>query len=494
MAESENLVEKPDARSEESASSGKRIVDHLDPRLVNILTALGFVIPVAGYFWYLVRFSVNAMRGDQWVEVVVVKQSYVHFFPWGAMWAQENENRIFFQNVIVILLAHVAHFNIQIEEYLGAVMLAAATMCILWAHKRRSPSTPWLYYCPVPILTFSVVQEGNTLWGFQVGWYLIFLCLAAAILLLDRVTLTWVTLLGALAAAVVGSFSSLQGLLIWPIGLVLLYFRRRSLPYIGAWIAAAIASSILYFHNYNFTRTPDRHFASQHPLVALKFFLLAIGDVVGQPITNGSESVGETMVMLFGILIVLLAVATVVICGVRRDERGSSPVGIAFICYGLLFAAIITQGRIEFGYAAAGFSRYTTYDLLILLGIYLALLGRRSQRGHIATASAELQLSDSGWKYVRGSGGWLDRVGLSCALVVVLAAVLVQIPLGLYNGVQEARSDYTADIAAANVLRNINKSSDAEVNFNLDLFFKASWLRAQARTLEEHGLSVFANG
>jgi hypothetical protein len=493
MAVGENVGEKPVARSAELESSGKRIVDRMDPRLVNILTALGFIVPVAGYFWYLARFSVNAIRGDQWVEVPVVAQSYSHFFPWGAMWAQENENRLFFQNVIVILLAHLAHFNVQTEEYLGAVMLAAATICILWAHKRRSPSTPWLYYCPVAFLTFSVVQEGNTLWGFQVGWYLILLCLALAVLLLDRITLTWLTLLGAIAAAVVGSFSSLQGLLIWPAGLVLLYFRRRSLPYIGVWIAATIASALLYFHNYKYTVTPDRHFASQHPLVALKFFLLAIGDVVGQPITNGTQGVEETMVVLFGLVIVLLAVVVVVICGLQRDECGSSPVGIALICYGLMFAVVITQGRIEFGYAAAGFSRYTTYDLLILLGIYLALLGRSSQRDYIATASAELQPSDSGWKNVRGFGGRLDRVGLSCAVVLVLAAILVQIPLGLYNGIQEARSDRTADIAAAGVLRNINKSSDSELTLNLDYFVKPSWLRVQARTLEEHGLSVFAD-
>ena len=35
-------------------SSGKRIVDRLDPRLVNVLTAFGFGLPIAGYFWFLI--------------------------------------------------------------------------------------------------------------------------------------------------------------------------------------------------------------------------------------------------------------------------------------------------------------------------------------------------------------------------------------------------------------------------------------------------------
>jgi hypothetical protein len=272
MAVSGILGEQPDARFAEPPSSPKRIVGRLDPRLVNALTALGFGLPVAGYFWFLERYSVNAVVGDQWDLIPMIKQSYVHFFDWGPMWAQHNENRIFFPNIILDLLVHADHFNVQTEEYLGAVMLFAAVVFIVWAHKRRSASTPWLYYCPVAFLAFSVVQYGNTIWGFQLAWYLVLLSLAAAILLLDRVRLTWFTLVGALAVAVVGSFSSLQGLLIWPTGLVLLYFRRRSLAQISVWIAGAIASTLLYFRGYN-SVTPDPRFAIEHPVIALKFFI-----------------------------------------------------------------------------------------------------------------------------------------------------------------------------------------------------------------------------
>ena len=70
--------------------------------------------------------------------------------------------------------------------------------------------------------------------------------------------------------------------------------------------------------------------------------------------------------MLFGLAILLLAVGTVLICGLRRDEESAAPVGIALICYGLLFAGMITQGRLVFGYVAASYSRYTTFDLLVL--------------------------------------------------------------------------------------------------------------------------------
>ena len=353
-----------------------RLVDRIDPRLVRVLTVLGFGLPLAGYLWLLARYSVNTMYADQWSDVTVIKQSYAHFFDWGPLWLQHFENRVFFPNIVVVLLAHTVHFNVQVEEYLGAVMLVASTLALMWTHKRRSPSVPWLYYCPVAFLSFSVVQYQNTLWGFQLAWFMVLLALAATLLLLDRVRLSWLVLVGAIVAAVIGSFSSLQGLLIWPTGLVLLYYRRRSLAHVGVWIAAAVASTVLYFHNYNFSVSPQSDFARHHPLATIKFFLFAVGDVVGKPVSLGSTDSANVYVMLFGLLIVVLAVGTVVICGLRRDVRGSSPVGIALICTGLLFAALITQGRSFLGFGGASFSRYTSFDLLILVGIYLALLGR----------------------------------------------------------------------------------------------------------------------
>ena len=116
------------------------------------------------------------------------------------------------------------------------------------AHKSRSPSTPWIYYFPVALLLFSFVQYQNSLWGFQMAWYLVMLAFAIAVFLLDRPTLSWLVLTGAIGAAVLGSFSSLQGFFIWPIGLMLLLYRRRSKGLVVAWVASAVITGGVYFH------------------------------------------------------------------------------------------------------------------------------------------------------------------------------------------------------------------------------------------------------
>lgn len=85
----------------------------------------------------------------------------------------------------MVALAHTVHYNIDIEEYLKAVMQFGATVLFIRSHKRRSPNTPLLFYCPVAFLTLTLSQWQNALWGFQMAWYLVLLSLALTIALLD---------------------------------------------------------------------------------------------------------------------------------------------------------------------------------------------------------------------------------------------------------------------------------------------------------------------
>jgi hypothetical protein len=475
-----------------SDPAGPRLVDRMDPRLVRVLTVVGFGLPVAGYLLLLHRYSVNLIFADQWDDVVVVHQSYVHLFDWSSLWAPHNENRIFFPNLIVVALAHTVHFNVQVEEYLSAAMLLTATFLLIWAHKRRSPASPWLYYCPVAILTLSIVQWENTLWGFQMAWYLVYLCLATVIVLIDRSTLSWWTLAAVTAAAVVGSFSSLQGLIIWPIGLFLLYHRRRPWPMSVAWVAAAAISIVVYFRNFSDAVGPGPSLAWKHPYASLQFFLFAIGEVVDLPVTIGQSA--NPPVLLFGLAIVIMAAATVAIYGIRRDERSGGPVGVGLICFGLLFAAVVTQGRIFFGAMGAGQSRYTTFDVLVLVGIYLALLERPRwsvrARSPSPPVAAGLLPSDPRPRLAPPMA-WLQRHTLRVLRAALLVAIVIQVSVGIYYGLPGAKANYDRQVADVAILRTIDHRSDATVRDRLYYARSAGWIRMQVEFLKEHHLSLF---
>ena len=263
-------------------------------------------------------------------------------------------------NLIVIALAHTVHFDITVEEFLGAAMLIGAYALLILAHHRRSPSTPWLYYCPVMLVGLALTQWENTLWGFQMAWFLVLLSLAATLFILDRITMTWLAFVAAILLAIIGSYSSLQGLLIWPTGLVLLYYRRRDFALFISWVAAGMVVTIWYLHHFPHSQLagPSQHYALTHPFVSFTFVLFQIGDIVGinlRPVGLALQpgASGNAAVLLLGVVIFMVAVLAVVTLGVRRMDQSGGPIGVALMVYGFLFAVVVALGRISQGYYSA---------------------------------------------------------------------------------------------------------------------------------------------
>jgi hypothetical protein len=487
---SNSLLETADDHSLMKPERGSsRFVDRFPEPLVNLVTVLGFAIPILGYLLMVRGYSVNVVTGDQWDDVVMISHSYSHLFDWGSLWTQHNENRIFFPNLIVLVLARVTAFNIQVEEYLSFVLLAMSTVLFIWAHKRRT-TAPWLYYCPVGILMFSVVQWENALWGFQMAWYLVLLCLASSLVLLDRIETSRISFTLAIVTAIVGSFSSLQGLLIWPAGLLIIWLRRRGWWSAGIWAVAAALTAIIYFYKFDVTSATPRHnYIWQHPITSAKFYLFMVGDVVGFHIPYRGPING--VVVLFGLAVTILAAFSLVIGYRSRVDGDGRPIGMALIVFGLMFAGIVTAGRVPLGYWEASSSRYTTFDLLILVGVYLTLLGpadarRRAQAGATLTAGSE---SPSRMKAFLGS---LDRRGSTVAAWCLLPIMAIQIVFGLNYGLSGADSNHTYQLHAAGVLRTIDHQSDGTVSYYLYLFHSAPFIRNEAQVLKQHHLSLFA--
>jgi hypothetical protein len=224
-----------------------------------------------------------------------------------------------------------------------------------------------------------------------------------------------------------------------------------------------------------------------------KFYTFAIGDILGILFRIGQP--GNNWISLFGLLIIVLAVLVVVVYGFRRQEGSGSPVGVALICMGLLFAATVTEGRVIFGYVSASASRYTTFDLLVPVGVYLALLDRPDSSARVLrwvrSRTRPVRVDQSA-----GTGGesvTAERIGLRVARFVIVAVIVMQFAFSFPNGIRGSRTNYTYQAKSAVVLRTIDKQSNSFVVYYLYIFSNASYIRRQARTLQQHHLSVFAN-
>ena len=134
---------------------------------------IGIAIPVIAYFWFLQHFALNVIFRDQWSDIYMVNHDWL-----GNLWAQHDVHRIFFPNLVVIALATYTHLNVVLEEFVSAGCLVAAAALFVLSHRRWAPKTPWLFYVPLVAVLFSLNQVQDTLWGFQLAWYMVLLSLA----------------------------------------------------------------------------------------------------------------------------------------------------------------------------------------------------------------------------------------------------------------------------------------------------------------------------
>jgi hypothetical protein len=446
-------------------------------------TVAALLLPAAAYFWLIHHYGANVVWLDQWFDINLINQSYSHTLTLSSLWAQHNENRIFFPNLIVLALASTTHFTITTEEYFSGVLLLVATGLVVFTHKRRSPSTPLIYYLPAVAVMFTFVQCQDTLWGFQMAWYLVMLAMAVAFCLLDNPRLGAFVMAGACAAAVVGSFSSLQGLLIWPAGLVLLYHRRRSPRLFLAWIVVGVATGALYFYHFSFqSGGSDPSFVLHQPGRTIEFFFTGLGL---------SDS-------LVGVVVLVIAIWILIFYGVRRGDGGGGPLGVALIVFGLLFAAITTESRAHFGVTSS--YRYVTFDLLVLVGCYLAVLGRPTLRWKPKPPQRATQVyRDTPLERWLGlptatveARPLQDTIYLITRLVIV-AAIALSALTGVFTGLDSARGWRALEVRAATVTLHIETEPNRAVKSALypNPYFDDRFIRHMAEVMKVHRLSLF---
>jgi len=434
-------------------------------KVLGLVTVAGFAVPALAYFAFVHHYALNVVLGDQWSDVVLVGKAFSGHLNLGDLWAQHNENRILVPNLIVLLLAYGTHLNIVTEEYLSAVLLAASVALIIWTHRRRSPATPLIWYCPVAILMFSWVQFGNTLWGFQIAWYVVLICLAGTLAVLDREQVNGPSLAIAAAIAVIGSFSSLQGLIIWPAGLILLLYRHRSWKVLAAWVIAAGATAGLYLYHLNSGPLGSyRINPFLHPVFEVKLFIFSLGNVAGKPLAISNLSVPQhnhpllgtasPWIIAFGVVIFIAAVLAVARTGFRDTKERPEPLGVSLILFAFVFDASTAIGRGLYGYEAVSASKYTTYYLLALVGTYLVVISRPAP----SPAQARVRRSSSVDPSLPATTSRALRqplaVGFRALPVVVMACVLIAALAGYHNGASGGQHEHTLQANWTRTLRN----------------------------------------
>jgi hypothetical protein len=206
----------------------------------------------------VVKYAVPVPLWDQWQFVPLIEKSFRGELTISDLWAQHNEHRIFFPKLIMLILARLTSWDIRFELavnlLLGLGIFAVVMYQTRVTARQLGVSGLKLAAPAFSLIVFSLSQYQNWLWGWQLAIFLNVLAVVTATVLLTDPRISWSRFTGAAALALVATFSFGSGFIIWPVGLMILWFAaaggRERMVRCGAWSVLSVLAISGYFYHY----------------------------------------------------------------------------------------------------------------------------------------------------------------------------------------------------------------------------------------------------
>jgi hypothetical protein len=335
-------------------------------------------IPALIFFAFVVSYGVNVPNWDDFNLIPLLDKLQHGHLTFADVWAQHNENRVFFPNVLWFAAALLVRDDLKIVMIFDALVMIASGV-LLYRTWRRSGGDAWLAV-PASFLYFTLLQHENALSAFQLSWYLVALGFAIVAYMLDCERPSRTRLAIALAAAIVASFSSLQGLFCWPAGVVFLlnHGDRKSLL---AWLGCGALATVAYFVGFDFAHTGDVGLTNSllHPGADVAFAIVSLGGLI-----TGNSPANPAVVLLAGVFGFAFLGCALVATGVAVSERPALPIKrlpFAMLVFAGLFLVAIGLGRgADPTFQGALASRYTLFTAYVPIATVLLFASVRSER------------------------------------------------------------------------------------------------------------------
>ncbi len=443
-------------------------------RYNTVLTVIAACLTPVAYLVYLDRYAVNTFYLDDWFNVPVVHGALHGHLSMGLLWAQYNNSRIMLGRLVYILFAFADHLDLRAVVLFDGVMFIAAYGILLAVYRRYIGRS----LTPIPVVViglmwFSLVDVGNSLWSFQVSWYLVpvFLVVMLYALLVphNRINLWFVI---AVAAAVGASLSYIQGFILWPLAVIGVFWlegwTRRSRRKVAVVAVVAAVTAAIYVHGFSFGlsncesfgiygRYCSSNLALHHPLETLQYMVVLMGNVLPGG-TGGLLGLPQNFTHeLIGIVLLVVALFIVVQSWRHRATRDSVPLPLMLILFALVNDVFIAIGRYllwDIARTSAMSSRYSMPNLVLLTGIAIYALKRVP--GAPKTSSGDTR---------RQTLAWAVPLVLVCVLGVQVVGAT---RYGIIQGAQNRSFFLSQARVAANISRFPASTRPCELSFLLD--------------------------
>lgn len=405
--------------------------------------------------WVIVQSYSTLMYSDYW-GTIDLYQLWLN----GSLAFSDLRDRIAEHRLLVSRLFYLADYLLSDGDQLLNFWIIAATnvahaLVLTWVVSRSTEDRRIVavFGTLAVALMLSPAQYENLTWGFQVPFVQVYLFASLGIIgpaamqsHQPRSLTAFALFVGACVSATLSTYSMANGMLVWPIMLVLSLYLRLPLAYVGA--LAAIAAAVIFSYLFDFER-PDIYNDYSKTLTHPATFLQFVTHYLAGPV----KYIGNVPKILVG-GITLAVVAAIGLHALLRPVTCTrwQWVFIGIMGFIVATAAVTALGRAGFHGVEHGVSkRYATPAVVLYVALfgYLATgaLARSRSGAVLAVAAMAIFALAATLVYQQRIPRWIDKVaGREQAMVAYLAGARPADLLDLIGRVWQA-DKFAADVA-----------------------------------------------
>jgi hypothetical protein len=318
---------------------------------------------------------------DYW-DVVQHLQKY-RALDLRVLWQQHNEHRIVFPEIIFALDMLLAHGRQILPLAFSFVCYFGTWVVISWTVLSDKSVTLATRYTAILLSGVIIGWQGSAIalgMPFLLQWTLTQFASVLALALLQpfKGTGRIAYLIATITSATVATYSSGNGMLLWPLILVAALLLSLTRPYIVALVIAGVANITLYFVGFHLRGGLDLISLLRHPIYLLGFLSSYVSmpfGFLGRP--EAGVWLGVANLLVFLALLAIVARA-------RLLASAPSIVLFGYFAFTLLTALLTAAGRMnphDSAFMAAKASRYVTLPLVNWGALAVALIWLSARRG-----------------------------------------------------------------------------------------------------------------
>lgn len=321
--------------------------------------------------------AVDIPYWDQWRFADLFAKYYEGTLTWRDLLEPHNGHILVFAELVMLCLGVLTQWDTRYELWLNLSLGLSAYLWYRWLLQNRilpaTPSARGSWMLPVAgVLVFSLCQWENWTWGWQSQIFMSTWFSLWAIGLMSVYKPSGLLIFCTAVLAMLGTFSFASGILVWPIGMILIWIRSQRIFYIAVWLVFAIPCVGFYLvtNSNSIWISPDHH----------REYLVFILVYIGAPLAAENGNVA----LYLGIAAVLTATGAITVLVFSRAAKVPAALFFIALLVWVFFSAVLTSIARAHAFPDQGLaSRYTSFAVhfwMALSGLFFLCMNSTPSR------------------------------------------------------------------------------------------------------------------